>query len=192
MNLPPVLGIASLKVEIILLVVGSFHMTEDTVIPSTGNAPPVFHNRKMQIVYTLVLAISSGITAYVLSVFGYIMWDPISAFIVGCLTPIVIIEFKVLLRLPQHSTRLQWYAKMNLHFNDAMVLYNKGKWSESLLILDDLLGENKDHKRALYYGALCHKELQNNEAMIEYFTRYLELTPSDMEVADLLKSASSL
>ncbi|MHA2163045.1 MAG: hypothetical protein ACXABF_11535, partial [Candidatus Thorarchaeota archaeon] len=170
----------------------SIHMTEDTVISSVGNSPPVFHNRKRQIAYALVLSISSGITAYALSVLGYIMWEPIAAFIVGCLTPIVIIEFKVLLRLPQHSTHLQWYNKMNLQFNDAMELYNKGKWSESLFILDDLLGENRDHKRALYYGALCHRELQNNEAMIEYFTHYLELTPGDLEVADLLKNATSL
>ena len=191
-KLPPRLVIASLKVEIILLVVHSILMTEDTVISSTGNTAPVFQNRKRQIANTLVLSLSSGITAYALSFLGYIMWEPTSAFIVGCLTPIVIIEFKVLLRLPQHSTHLQRYNKMNLQFNDAMILYGKGKWSESLLILDVLLGENRDHKRALYHGALCHRELQNNEAMVKYFTRYLELTPGDVEVAGLLKNVSSL
>jgi predicted Zn-dependent protease len=51
------------------------------------------------------------------------------------------------------------------------------------------MGPANDHKRALYYGALCYDKLDKSEDMRNFLKRYLELQPKDKEAWDLLARA---
>jgi tetratricopeptide (TPR) repeat protein len=88
-----------------------------------------------------------------------------------------------------YATRLPDYQKLEERFKDGLVLFEDEEWTAALEAFKNVLGPAKDHKRALYYGALCYDKLDKSEDMRDFLKRYLELQPKDKEVWNLLARA---
>ncbi len=91
--------------------------------------------------------------------------------------------------LGSYVSNLPDYQKLEDRFKDGLVLFEDEEWTAALEVFKDVMGPAKDHKRALYYGALCYDKLDKSEDMRDFLKRYLELQPNDKEVWNLLARA---
>jgi tetratricopeptide (TPR) repeat protein len=91
--------------------------------------------------------------------------------------------------LGSYMSNLPNYQKLEDRFKDGMVLFEEEEWTAALEVFNDIMGPSKDHKRALYYGALCYDKLDKSEDMRDFLKLYLELQPKDKEVWNLLARA---
>jgi tetratricopeptide (TPR) repeat protein len=88
-----------------------------------------------------------------------------------------------------YVSRMPDYQELEDRFKDGLVLFENEEWTAALEVFKDVMGPAKDHKRALYYGALCYDKLDNSENMRVWLKRYLELQPKDREAWNLLARA---
>ncbi|MFX1369540.1 MAG: tetratricopeptide repeat protein [Promethearchaeota archaeon] len=105
----------------------------------------------------------------------------LTVMIIVCCSSLTVIG-GVALRLPE-------YSEMETRFAEAMDHYNSGEWEEAIQIFRELMGPERDHKRAVYYAARCCEKLDDWECVKSLCIRYLELQPKDREVWELLASA---
>jgi len=87
------------------------------------------------------------------------------------------------------ASRLPEYSEMEDKFRLGMHYYDSEEWDEALKIFQELIGPNRDHKRALYYAARCYEKMDNWEQVKYTIRRYLELQPNDREAWELLATA---
>ena len=88
-----------------------------------------------------------------------------------------------------YMSNLPDYQRLEDRFKDGLVLFEDEEWIAALEVFKDVMGPTKDHKRALYYGALCYDKLDRSEDMRDFLKLYLELQPKDKEVWNLLARA---
>jgi tetratricopeptide (TPR) repeat protein len=133
--------------------------------------------------------IAGGVGLAFLAAYKYVELDP------GIIIGFTIILVSVLVfctsctLLGSYMSRMPEYHELEDRFKDGMVLFEDEEWTAALEIFKDVMGPAKDHKRALYYGALCYDKLDKSEDMRDFLKRYLELQPKDKEVWNLLARA---
>ena len=133
--------------------------------------------------------IVGGLGLAFLAGYGYVDLDP------GIIIGLTIILVTVLAcctsctLLGSYSSNISKYQELEDRFKDGLVLFEDEEWAAALEVFTDVMGPAKDHKRALYYGALCYDKLDKNEDMRILLKRYLELQPKDKEVWNLLAQA---
>ena len=121
--------------------------------------------------------------------YGYIALDPgiIIGFTVILVSMLVCCTSCTL--LGSYSSRMSEYQELEDRFKEGLVLFEDQEWTAALEVLNAVIGPAKDHKRALYYSALCYEKLNKSEDMRDSLKRYLELQPKDKEVWNLLAQA---
>ncbi len=121
--------------------------------------------------------------------YGYIALDPgiIIGFTVVLVSMLVCCTSCTL--LASYSSRMSEYQELEDRFKEGLVLFKDQEWTAALEVFNEVIGPAKDHKRALYYGALCYDKLNKSEDMRDSLKRYLELQPKDKEVWNLLAQA---
>ncbi len=87
------------------------------------------------------------------------------------------------------SARLPSYRRMEMEFEEGKALFDEGQYREALRIFERLAGPQMDHKRALYYAARCHVQLNEWNEVKRYCQLYLRLQPRDREVWLMLADA---
>jgi hypothetical protein len=120
---------------------------------------------------------------------GIIPVDPSMILGLTVLTVMIIVCCSSLTIIGGVATRLPEYSEMETRFEEAMDHYKSEEWEEAILIFRELMGPERDHKRALYYAARCCEKLDDWECVKSLCNRYLELQPKDREVWELLASA---
>ena len=135
-----------------------------------------------------VIIVCGGGLAF-LAGYGYIALDPgiIIGFTVVLMSMFVCCTSCTL--LASYSSRMSDYQELEDRFKDGLVFFEEQEWTAALAVFNEVIGPAKDHKRALYYGALCYDKLNKNEDMRDFLKRYLELQPMDKEVWNLLAQA---
>jgi len=133
--------------------------------------------------------IVGGVGLAFLAGYGYIELDPgtIIGFTIILVTVLVFCTSCTL--FGSYMSRMPEYQELEDRFKDGMVLFEDEEWTAALEVFKDVMGPAKDHKRALYYGALCYDKLDKSEDMRNFLKRYLELQPKDKEAWDLLARA---
>jgi len=137
----------------------------------------------------IIVIIVGGFGLAFLAGYGYIAPDP------GVIIGLTIILVTVLVccisctLLQSYSSKMPEYQELEDRFKDGMVLFEDEEWTAALEVFTEVMGPARDHKRALYYSALCYDKLEKSEDMRDLLKRYLELQPKDKEVWNLLARA---
>jgi tetratricopeptide (TPR) repeat protein len=85
--------------------------------------------------------------------------------------------------------RMASYHELETEYKEAMIFYENEEWELAIKIFTKVMGEEMDHKRALYYTAKCYEQLDDWENVKKHCKRYLQLQPEDKEVWELLSTA---
>ncbi|MFW9847129.1 MAG: tetratricopeptide repeat protein [Candidatus Thorarchaeota archaeon] len=101
--------------------------------------------------------------------------------IMVCCTSMMVIQ--------QFAARIPEYGEMEIRFEEGMEHYKNREWEEALKIFQEQMGPDLNHKRALFYGAKCCKNLDDYEGVKKYIRRYLELSPKDKDAWEMLAGA---
>lgn len=126
-----------------------------------------------------------GLGVALLALIGFTQLDILTAFFVGFI--VGFLHDLALIKVYEYRNNLELYTHWDLEFHRALKYYEEGDWTSSLKELNSILKMAPDHKRALYYAALCNKELGNWVVFEELCIRYLEFYPEDLDVRDMLE-----
>jgi len=138
---------------------------------------------------TVSVILVGGIGLAFLAGYGYIELDP------GIIIGFTFILVSVLVcctsctLLGTYASKMPEYQELEDRFKYGLVLFEDEEWTAALEVFKEVMGPAKDHKRALYYGALCYDKLEKSEDMRDFLKRYLELQPKDKKVWNLLARA---
>ncbi|NHJ12946.1 MAG: hypothetical protein EAX95_04680 [Candidatus Thorarchaeota archaeon] len=152
-------------------------------------ATKVLVDPKWKAMWYFTNSLWSGITLYLLSSFGYVFWSPKLALILGFFVPLVVYGAKEGLGLYRYKRNLGDFWYMGQHYKQGLGLFENELWEKALVHFEEVLKVGPDHKRALYYSAICHERLQNWDEMESRCRRYLEQNPNDVEVQSMLRRA---
>lgn len=136
-----------------------------------------------------MLIVFSGIILAWLGGQGIIQMDPNIVLGITILTATIIVCCASTIMLGSVAAKIPEYAEMEQRFEEGMAHFENEAWENALLIFTELSGPKMDHKRALYYAALCYDKLDDLENVKKFARAYLELKPNDKEVWNLLASA---
>jgi tetratricopeptide (TPR) repeat protein len=87
------------------------------------------------------------------------------------------------------ASKMPEYGQMEIRFDEGMEHFKNEEWENALLIFTELAGPKMDHKRGLYYAALCYGKLDDWENVKKYCKAYLALKSNDREVWEMLADA---
>jgi len=87
------------------------------------------------------------------------------------------------------TSRIPDYGQQEMLFKAAKSQFEDGEWQEALEIFKVLMGPEMNHKRALYYGALCATNLDDIESAKIFCQYYLKMQPRDKEVWEMLANS---
>ena len=136
-----------------------------------------------------ILIVIGGIIAAWLGGLGYLPIDPGTALGMSMLFATIIVCCSSTLMIGSFAQRVPEYGDMELRFDEGKLRFDNEEWEYALEIFKTLAGSKLDHKRALYYGALCYEELDDWENMKSFCKAYLEMKPKDKEVWEMLNRA---
>lgn len=131
----------------------------------------------------------SGITLYILSSLGYVFWSPLSALLLGFFVPLIVYGTKEGLGLYRYKRNLGEFWYMNQNLKEGMAYFENGFWEEALRCFEKILKVGPDHRRALYYSAICEEKLLNWAKAERLSVKYLEQKPDDEEVRSMMERA---
>ncbi|NHI84312.1 MAG: tetratricopeptide repeat protein [Candidatus Thorarchaeota archaeon] len=138
---------------------------------------------------TALLILILGFTLAWLGGWGILPLDPSMIIGITILSVMIIACCYSMTIIGGVATRIPEYGDMEIRFEEGMSQYEAEEWEEALVVFRELMGPQRDHKRALYYAARCCEELDDWDCVKIYCRRYLELQPRDREVWELLASA---
>ncbi|TET06391.1 MAG: hypothetical protein E3J86_14980 [Candidatus Thorarchaeota archaeon] len=136
-----------------------------------------------------VVIIVGGIIAAWLGGQGYLPIDPGMAIGMSILLATAIVCCSSTLMIGSFAQRVPEYGDMEIRFEEGKLRFDQEEWDYALEIFKTLAGPKLDHKRALYYGALCYEELNDWENMKIFCKAYLDMKPKDKEVWEMLNRA---
>jgi hypothetical protein len=87
------------------------------------------------------------------------------------------------------ASKMPEYGELETKFEQGMLHYQAKEWNQALDVFRDVMGPNKNHKRALYYSARCHEQLGDWSNVKYYCQLYLQMQPKDREAWELLAAA---
>ncbi|TFG33703.1 hypothetical protein EU527_06995 [Candidatus Thorarchaeota archaeon] len=145
--------------------------------------------RPKHIALVAILIVFSGIVLAWLGGQGIIPIEPGMVLGITILIATVIVCCASTIMLGSVASKIPEYAEMELRFEEGLAHYENERWENALLIFTELSGPKMDHKRALFYAALCYDKLDDWENVKKYISAYLALRPDDREGWELLASA---
>lgn len=143
---------------------------------------------KYIVVFTVILIMGGIISAW-LAGLGYLPLDPGMVFGMSILLATIIICCSSTLMIGSFAQKVPEYGDLEIRFEEGKMRFDNEEWEYALEIFKTLAGPKLDHKRALYYGARCYEELSDWENMKIFCKAYLEMTPKDKEVWEMLNRA---
>lgn len=153
-------------------------------------ATKVLVEPKWKVLWYFTNSLWAGITLYILASYGYVFWSPNMALIVGFFTPLVVYTAKEALGLFKYKRRLGEFWYMDRQYERAMQLFHNQEWEKALALFSLILKVGPDHKRALYYAAVCNEKLGNWSDVVTMSRHYLKQNPEDDEVSSMLTKAN--
>ena len=120
---------------------------------------------------------------------GVLPVNPIMTMGMAILLITMLICCSAILTIGAYSRKIPEYSEMEIMFEEAKSRFDDGEYEKALETLKVLAGPKLNHKRALYYGALCYEALEDWENMKVFCKAYLELKPKDKEVWEMLNRA---
>jgi tetratricopeptide (TPR) repeat protein len=137
----------------------------------------------------VVLIFVGGVIISLLAGYGYIPGDPIMILGMAITLGVILICCSATMMIASYSQRIPEYSEMEIKYDEAQAHYENEEYEKALEIFKALAGPKLNHKRALYYGALCYEALSDWENMKIFCKAYLELKPKDREVWEMLNRA---
>ncbi len=150
---------------------------------SLGILPPKYVG-----VAVVVIFIGGIIIAY-LAGQGFIPIDPVATIGFSILLSVILVCCSAMTMVTSYSQRIPEYSEMETKFEEAKSHFDNGEYDVAVEIFKTLAGSKMNHKRALYYGALCYEKLDDWEMMKLFAKAYLKLKPKDKEVWEILNRA---
>jgi tetratricopeptide (TPR) repeat protein len=108
---------------------------------------------------------------------------------VGILTGTGLICCGAMCLMGSYAQNMPEYGEMEIKFKEGKAYFDDSEWDKALEVFQELMGPEKNHKRALYYAARCSEEKDDYEAVKEYCRAYLKMQPKDKEVWEMLSNA---
>lgn len=142
---------------------------------------------KWIVIWFLTTGVLCALTCLALSRTGYLPWDDVTALLLGFFVPIVTYTIKELMGLYEYPSRYSSYAVSERYLELSQEYMEREMWSDALHNLNLITRSMSDHKRALYYSAICKEKLDDYEGARESITIYLKMKPDDEEALKLQK-----
>ena len=139
-------------------------------------------------ILVIVIGVGGTIVA-LLSAQGILPFDGIMIFGLTILTATIIICCASTAVLGSVASKMPEYGEMEIRFEEGMEHYKNEEWENALLVFTELAGPKLDHKRALYYSALCYEQMSDWENVKNFCNAYLTIKPKDREVWEMLSDA---
>jgi len=156
--------------------------------PQEGASSPLQFKPKY-IGLAAILIVVGGIIVALLSAQGILPFDGPMILGVSILTATVIVCCASTLMLGSVASKMPEYGQMEIRFDEGMEHYKNEEWENALLVFTELAGPKMDHKRGLYYSALCYGKMDDWENVKKYCNAYLAIKPKDREVWEMLSDA---
>jgi tetratricopeptide (TPR) repeat protein len=147
---------------------------------------------KWIITWFLTTGILCALTCLALSRTGYLPWDDVTALLLGFFVPVVTYTIKEMMGLYKYPRRYSLYATSERYLELSLEYMKGERWENALSILELILREIPDHKRALFNAAICREKLGDNEGAHADITAYLMGAPHDLDAIALQKRVSTL
>jgi len=136
-----------------------------------------------------ILIVVGGIIVALLSGQGILPFDGPMVLGMSILAATVIVCCASTLLLGSVASKMPEYGQMEIRFEEGMEHFKNEEWENALLIFTELAGPKMDHKRGLYYSALCYGKMDDWENVKKYCRAYLAIKPKDREVWEMLSDA---
>jgi tetratricopeptide (TPR) repeat protein len=156
--------------------------------PVSASTPPDKKVLRILIILIPVILIGGVVIAF-LAGYGYLEVDP------GIVIAMIIISSSIILccasiiYTQRVTQKMASYYELENEYKEGMIFFENEEWELAIKIFTKIMGENMDHKRALYYTSRCYEKLDDWQNVKKYCKRYLELQPKDKEVWELLSTA---
>ena len=137
----------------------------------------------------VVLIFVGGVILSLLGGQGYLPIDPGMTLGLSIMLVVVLICCSATTMIASYSQKIPEYSEMEIKYDEAKSYFDNQEYERALEIFKALAGPKLNHKRALYYGALCYEALNDWENMKIFCKAYLELKPKDKEVWEMLNRA---
>ena len=154
---------------------------------STSTSPDRRYLRLLFIIIPIVWI--GGVAIAYLGGYGYIEVDPGTVIAITIISSSVLLCCVSMIYTERVAQRMGQYHELENEFKEGMIFYENEEWKLAIKIFNKVMGEQMDHKRALYYSARCYEKLDDWENVKKFCRRYLELQPKDKEVWELLSTA---
>jgi tetratricopeptide (TPR) repeat protein len=142
---------------------------------------------KWIVTWFLTTGVLCALTCLALSRTGYLPWDDITALLLGFFVPIVTYTIKELMGLYEYPRRYSSYAVSERYLELSLEHMENERWEDALQNLKLITRSMPDHKRALYYSAICKERLGDYGGANESITMYLKMKPEDNDAVELQK-----
>ncbi|MGY5860286.1 MAG: hypothetical protein RTU63_13030 [Candidatus Thorarchaeota archaeon] len=156
--------------------------------PQEGAGTP-FQFKPKYIGIAAIVIVFGGIIVALLSAQGILPFDALMVIGVTILAATVIVCCASTLMLGSVASKMPEYGAMEIRFDEGMEHFKNEEWDNALLIFTELAGPKMDHKRGLYYSALCYGKIDDWENVKKYCKAYLAIKPKDREVWEILADA---
>jgi hypothetical protein len=154
-----------------------------------GNASNSIQFKPKYIGIAAIVIVFGGIIVALLSAQGILPFDGPMVMGITILTATIIVCCASTLMLGSVASKMPEYGQMEIRFDEGMEHFKNEEWENALLIFTELAGPKMDHKRGLYYAALCYGKLDDWENVKKYCKAYLALKSNDREVWEMLADA---
>ena len=148
-----------------------------------------FNFKPIHIAILAMLIFVSGVILAWLGGQGIINVEPGVTLGLTILLATIIVCCASTIMLGSVASKIPEYAEMELRFDEGVAYFDNEEWENALLVFTELSGPKMDHKRALFYAALCYEKLEDWENVKKFIRAYLELKPDDREALELLANA---
>lgn len=136
-----------------------------------------------------MVIVFGGIIIAWLSAQGILPFDGPSVLGVTILVATVIVCCASAIMLGSIASKMPEYGEMEIRFEEGMEHYKNEEWENAILVFTELAGPKMNHKRALYYSALCYEQMDDWENVKKFCNSYLSIKPKDREVWEMLADA---
>ncbi len=137
----------------------------------------------------VVIIFVGGVILALLAGQGFIPIDPVMTIGGAILLSTILVCCSAITMVASYTQKIPEYSEMEIKYDEGKSHFDNGEFEAAVEIFKALAGPKLDHKRALYYGALCYEELSDWENMKLFCKAYLKLKPKDKEVWEMLNRA---
>lgn len=162
----------------------------ESALPEPKSTPTPPDRKCLRILFIIIPIVwIGGIAIAFLGGYGYIGIDSGIVIAITIITSSVLLCCVSMIYTERVAQRMGSYHELENEFKEGMIFYENEEWKIAIKIFTKVMGDEMDHKRALYYSARCYEKLDDWQNVKKLCKRYLELQPKDKEVWELLSTA---